>query len=82
MVVLGREVPAEPAHDDHREQRQPDEDVSAVEPGQTEEDGRPGARARVEADVQVLDDLRQQEREPHQEREHHARRGSRRAGLA
>ena len=46
-------------------------DVRPVQAGQAEEDRREGAVAGVEPDVQVLDDLGQQEGEPHDEREHH-----------
>ena len=73
MVVLRRVVAAKAADDHHQQQAEADRDVRAVQTRQPEEHGREGTVAGVEADVQVLDDLRAEEREPHEEREHHAR---------
>ena len=58
VVVLGRVVAAEAADDHHQQQAQPDGDVRPVQAGEAEEHGRERAVAGVEADVQVLDDLR------------------------
>ncbi|HEV2884301.1 MAG TPA: hypothetical protein VGW36_05550, partial [Pyrinomonadaceae bacterium] len=68
VVVLRGVVPAKGAHGREREQRQPDEHVRAVQPGEPEEDGRERAFVEGEADPRVLDHLREQEREAHGER--------------
>ena len=72
VVMLGREVAPEPATMTISEQREPDEHVSPVEPGEAEEDRGEGPVAGVEADVQVLHHLCEEEGEAHEERQHHA----------
>src|SRR5215472_1299578 len=69
VMVLGREVPSEGADRHEGEDRQPDEDVAAVEAGEAEEDGGERAVARVEADAHVLVQLPDQEGEAHEERQ-------------
>ena len=72
-VVLSRgEVPAERAHGHHREQRQADEHVRAVEAGEPVEDRALSVVLRREADVDVLVDLDEQERGAEQERGQHS----------
>src|SRR4051812_12699498 len=61
VVGVGRVVAPERADGREEEQRQPDEDVRAVEAGQREEDRAEGAVVRREADPGVLADLREQE---------------------
>ena len=64
VMVLGGVVAAEGAYRCDREECQPDEDVRAVQAREPEEDGGEGAVAGVEANMGVLDRLREQERRP------------------
>src|ERR1700745_1679992 len=57
VVMLGREMAAEGTCRHEREDRQTDEDMGTVEPGETEEDRREGPVRGVEADAGVLDPL-------------------------
>src|SRR5215831_7727746 len=69
VVVLRRVVTAEAADRHHEEEAQADRHVRPVQPREAEEDRGERAGARVEADVQVLDQLRAEERQTHYEGE-------------
>ncbi len=67
VVVLGREVAAEGADRHEPEDREPHEDVGAVEAREAEEDRAEGLVVRREADPRVLDRLREEEGQAHEE---------------
>src|SRR5512133_4051097 len=72
VVSLRREVPAVSADRHRREDRQADEDVCAMQAREGEEDRPERLVVRGEADSRILEQLRQQERQPHQERQRQA----------
>src|SRR4051795_7707219 len=71
-VLLGGEVPLERPRGDHREKREPDEDVRAVEAGEPIEDRHLRGVVGRDPEVDVLVDLDEEEGRAEQERRDHA----------